>query len=176
MYRKSCLDCDQKIEKKCEKCNISKCVSFFRKIGFGHQKECLDCEKASFESTNIQYKDIEITDDINIEDCKECKKCNKILPLKLFYKTKYIKDGHEIYCKNCTAKCKNKTDKRLKVKPDNIPNDSAFCCKCEEVKHQSFFRKNKSHTNGCQSFCKPCENTIRSTNRKKKKINEHTTV
>ena len=170
LYRKSCLDCDQKIEKKCKKCNISKCVSFFRKIGFGHQKECLDCEKASFESTKIQYKDIEIKDDINIEECKECKKCNKILTLKLFYKTKYIKDGHEIYCKNCIAKCKNKTDKRIKIKPDNIPNDCAFCCKCEEIKHQSFFRKNKTHTNGCQSFCKPCENSIRSVNRRKKRI------
>ena len=97
--------------------------------------------------------------------------------MSLIFYNDYLKiKNNEIYCKNCTAKCKNKTDKRLKVKQDNIPNDSAFCCKCEEVKHQSFFRKNKSHTNGCQSFCKPCENTIRSTNRKKKKINEHTTI
>ena len=41
-------------------------------------------------------------------ECKQCSKCNKILPLEMYYKSGASKDGVRTYCKECTEKQKKK--------------------------------------------------------------------
>ena len=103
---------------------------------------------------------------------KKCTKCKISKSLDDFYNKEDGKNGKSSSCKECESKRRSNGRKvRLeKPKPKNIPNDSAFCSRCEKIKKKVFFRVSNVRKNGVQCYCRDCDNERRKLNRLKKKI------
>lgn len=57
-------------------------------------------------------------------ELKKCTKCKQDLPLERFYKNKLTKDGHSIYCVDCTKINSKKYFSKKKIKTAKVENDN----------------------------------------------------
>ncbi len=57
-------------------------------------------------------------------ELKKCTKCKSDLTLDKFYKNKLTKDGHSIYCVDCTKINSKKYFEKKKVKTAKVENDN----------------------------------------------------
>lgn len=57
-------------------------------------------------------------------ELKKCTKCKQDLPLERFYKNKLTKDGHSIYCVDCTKINSKKYFNKKKIKTAKVENDN----------------------------------------------------
>lgn len=57
-------------------------------------------------------------------ELKKCTKCKQDLPLGRFYKNKLTKDGHSIYCVDCTKINSKKYFNKKKIKTAKVENDN----------------------------------------------------
>jgi len=61
---------------------------------------------------------------LNNMELKKCTKCKQDLPSDKFYKNKLTKDGHSIYCVDCTKINSKKYFEKKKVKTAKVENDN----------------------------------------------------
>jgi hypothetical protein len=168
---------ESNIKRICDKCNCNILLENYRRHGFGNKKTCVDCDLKSCEYKIEERIDVktEITDEM--ETC-QCSKCKHVLSVNDFHKNKSNRTGHESACINCRAKGKNKARnggelkpmKLIKVKPE-VENNEKFCSICEIVKPKEEYRKATGRKDGCQSYCRLCENERLKKRRMKNKIN-----
>ena len=85
---------------------------------------------------------------------KKCHICNKKIKLEMFSKNSSKKDGLESRCKPCNIKYtkswRKNLEKRIKIPKVKI------CNMCNKSKESNEFCKNKSHSDGLNTFCKSC--------------------
>jgi hypothetical protein len=101
MYYGICEECylkkeETKLNKKtqCSKCKLEKLDNEFAKFPNGNKHYyCLDCNKIHLENKHKQ-------DNLRLNKLKECRRCNIIKSIDLFYNAK-TKDGKNCFCKEC---------------------------------------------------------------------------
>jgi predicted HicB family RNase H-like nuclease len=100
---------------------------------------------------------------------KECKECNKRLPIENYTKCFKTSDGYNTLCKMC-YKHKRKI---LKERPPNITilRTDKQCNNCNVIKNVSFFRKTSKSLDGLFHKCNDCWKPIE-WNKEKQKQSE----
>ena len=94
-----------------------------------------------------------------------CPDCRQVKPLLDFPRNKGNKNGHGTYCKACysiryrahrerKAAAEGRT---LRVRPE-VPEGSAYCPACQQVKSLTDFGRNRGSRSGRTAYCKPCHN------------------
>jgi hypothetical protein len=166
--------------RKCDTCGEEKPLDkkFYRIFGYGFKKRCLSCDIEDCRTSRGVRKDIytKITKDTKTSVCSKCK---KTVSVDDFYKNSANKSGRESQCKNCSSKNKNrainggvlKKMRLIKKRPDNVSDNEKWCADCAEIKNKDEFRKRAAASDGCQTYCRDCDNSRSRKNRMKKKIN-----
>jgi hypothetical protein len=120
---------------------------------------------------------------------KECRKCNAVLPDEDFYANSRVSDGLSSYCKECTKAVARHHYQQQWYSGNNtwyqqhLRNKEARarrtaerkglmkkCSKCGEEKpatREHFYTGASKH--GLKSYCKPCDNALKSERRRAKK-------
>nr|QBK85865.1 MAG: uncharacterized protein LCMAC101_04600 [Marseillevirus LCMAC101] len=83
---------------------------------------------------------------------KKCTSCQEVKSLDGFHKLKSGKYGRNAYCKVCRSE-KRKEKAKILIP---VEKDAKYCSKCKETKEISCFFKEKSMSDGCQTYCKIC--------------------
>lgn len=169
--KRTCDTCDE--EKDLTKEN-------FRVFGYGFKKRCLKCDIEDCQTNRGVRKDIKTEIKKGMETAV-CSKCKKTLSTEDFYKNKANKSGRESQCKNCSSKNKNrqinggvlKKMRLIKKRPEGVSVHEKWCPDCTQVKSKSDFRKRSTAKDGCQTYCKICDNTRSRKNRMRQKINKN---
>ena len=139
------------MQKKCSACSILKDLEHYYKHNSyedGLEKRCIECHK----SKKLTVREI------IIDGNKACNFCNKLKPIKDFYKNSKC-NTHRKECKKCT------NVKRLKSKPcldktfDEIHEDvqNKKCNKCKIVKESLKFCIDRNNKDGLENICKACK-------------------
>jgi hypothetical protein len=164
--------------RECDTCCINKSLNTdnYRVFGYGYKKRCIECDLKSCEIDMELREEVktEITEDI---ETAVCSKCKKTLAVDDFHKNKANKSGRESQCKNCRAVNKNLKRNDGVLKPMRKINNTVecgdnekLCSDCNTVKDKCEFRKSTVRKDGCQSYCKLCDNARLRKNRMKRKI------
>jgi hypothetical protein len=163
----------------CDTCGEDKLLDkkHYRVFGYGFKKRCLECDIKSCQTIKGVRKDI-YTEIKEKDDTTSCSKCKKIVSIEDFYKNSANKSGRESQCKNCSSKNKNKKlnggvlkfMRKIYKRPDNVGNDEKWCTDCKNIKSKDEFRKRAAASDGCQTYCRECDNARSRKNRMKKKI------
>lgn len=104
------------------------------------------------------------------EDMKLCPRCEKVLPLDSFYKSKHGTKGRFGICRECAhkenilkhAKNKNKIDETTRLKKElseKIKDEIFICPSCKEKRKGSEFGVYGTAAKGVKkaSYCRKCE-------------------
>ena len=93
---------------------------------------------------------------------KQCRDCERLLPIGNFGRDYGYKDGISTQCKECLVKVQNVSRANRMVRfggqlPGAPPPDVRICTQCKQIKPYSEFSRNRAHTtSGIRSFCKIC--------------------
>lgn len=91
---------------------------------------------------------------------KLCKgPCGLEKELTNFSKNKSIKDGLDLYCKDC-KKDKRKKYLKPKIQKETLEKGKKRCTECKEIKDLLSFTKLKSSEDGYHVKCKDCKNKL----------------
>ena len=100
---------------------------------------------------------------------KRCNKCRDTKPLDAFYKDKGRSDGLKSCCKECDnaanrayreADTSEKAQERAARRAEKkalAEQGMKPCFDCDEAKPFGEFRKQPSHRDGLESYCRPCQ-------------------
>src|SRR5947209_5408685 len=96
---------------------------------------------------------------------KRCRDCGGLKPLTAFPPSKKNRDGRTTYCRPCSnIRARRSREKRreaegrtVRRRPE-VPAGMKYCPACQDAKSLSEFPRNRSHSSGYASYCKPCHN------------------
>jgi hypothetical protein len=164
--------------RECNTCKENKLLNNenYRNFGYGYKNRCIICDLKSCETILKLREDIN-TDITNTTKTATCSKCKNVVAIDDFYKNKCNSNGRGSQCKNCTAKGTNMRNNDGVLKPMRKINrkvicddDKKHCIECDSIKSKEEFRKSSVRNDGCQTYCKICDNKILAKNRMLKKI------
>ena len=164
--------------RECNTCKENKLLDIenYRNFGSGYKNRCIMCDLKSCETI------VKLREDINtvISDTTEtatCSKCKNVVAIDDFYKNKANPNGRESQCKNCSAKRKNMASNDGVLKPMRkihkkviCGDDKKHCIECDTIKSKDEFRKSSVRNDGCQIYCKICDNKRSAKNRMLRRI------
>lgn len=163
----------------CDTCGESKPMvkGHYRVFGYGFKKRCLLCDIKACETTRgvrIDVKTIITKNTITAI----CSKCKKSVSIEDFFKNRCNPSGRESQCKNCSSKNKNrarnggvlKPMRLVSKRPDGLKDNEKWCIDCKNVKNKTEYRKRIATSDGCQTYCRACDNARTNKNRMKRKI------
>lgn len=99
------------------------------------------------------------------DDSKRCRHCSRVLPLSSFASNKRMKDGLQVWCRECVAAYSATRYRRRRAllgktvrEPTNVdvPADHKLCRKCGEIKPHSEWHRNATASDGLSTRCKAC--------------------
>ncbi|MFF3463373.1 endonuclease VII domain-containing protein [Streptomyces sp. NPDC001984] len=96
-------------------------------------------------------------------NAKQCRKCERELPLAAFARDGNRRDGLQVHCRECVAEYsaahyrrrREAMGKPLREKVD-APADHKLCRTCGEVKPHSEWHRNATASDGLSTRCKAC--------------------
>lgn len=144
--------------KVCKDCQQNKEISLFPKspgMKDGHLNSCKNCNKDKRRKRlGREKREIRTFFD---KQTKICTDCRIEKPFEEFYPNKNIKDGIDIYCKNCETK-QRRTRLKQKERPQTIfyEEKTKVCCSCKEKKPFEDFSVSKNTKSGRGTICLPC--------------------
>jgi len=94
-------------------------------------------------------------------DTKRCRRCECVLPLSWFYKSKDFRDGYVSSCKACCAIAQGRVYLGIRNKDCELPEGHLLCGKCKQILPYAKFTKCNGKKSGYQSHCKECRNDAR---------------
>ncbi|MFP3990208.1 endonuclease VII domain-containing protein [Streptomyces sp. E11-3] len=90
---------------------------------------------------------------------KGCPRCGRTLPLDSFASNKSMRDGLQVYCRECSAEYYRQRQeakgKSVRVKVP-VPRGHKRCPQCGVVKPHDQWERNKSSSDGWASYCREC--------------------
>jgi hypothetical protein len=96
-------------------------------------------------------------------NAKQCRKCQRDLPLAAFARDKNRRDGLQVHCRECVAKYSAAHYRRRREamgKPVreqvNVPTGFKLCRTCGEIKPHSEWHRNASASDGLSTRCRAC--------------------
>ncbi|MEV6173738.1 endonuclease VII domain-containing protein [Streptomyces sp. NPDC051954] len=96
-------------------------------------------------------------------DAKQCRKCERDLPLAAFARDKNRRDGLQVHCRECVAEYSASHYRRRREalgKPVrervDVPPGHKLCRTCGEVKSHSEWHRNATASDGLSTRCKAC--------------------
>ena len=100
---------------------------------------------------------------------KQCRDCERILPLTEFWYRKASPDGRALYCKDCfSTRSAASYDKRLERRGqrrtlapqprETLSPGMKRCPDCQQVLEISEFVANRTTKTGIGGYCRPCQN------------------
>jgi prophage antirepressor-like protein len=164
--------------RECNTCKENKLLNNenYRNFGYGYKNRCIICDLKSCETILKLREDIN-TAITNTTKTATCSKCKNVVAIDDFYKNKSNSNGRHSQCKNCTAKGTNIRNNDGVLKPMRKINrkvicddNKKHCIECDTIKSKEEFRKSSARNDGCQVYCKICDNKILAKNRMLKKI------
>lgn len=143
-----------KERKHCKKCNTTKGQEEFYHIkssSDGLASNCKDCAVKIANMTRKHYHEEPTV------DSKECKMCGDLKAAEDFYRNRTNADGLFGKCKKCSdsqAEANRKPRVRHNVSEPTVTEKE--CTKCQIVKPQNEFNRDKTKADGLQFRCKMC--------------------
>jgi hypothetical protein len=164
--------------RECNTCKENKLLDIenYRNFGSGYKNRCIMCDLKSCETI------VKLREDINTvisdtTDTATFSKCKNVVAIDDFYKNKANPNGRESQCKNCSAKRKNMRNNDGVLKPMRkihkkviCGDDKKHCIECDTIKSKDEFRKSSVRNDGCQIYCKICDNKRSAKNRMLRRI------
>lgn len=92
---------------------------------------------------------------MNVEQ-KKCSKCNQILPITEFNKTRKNADGHAYLCRKCASKYAKEHRAKKRANPPEIAPFKT-CYICQETLSSDEFGREYRNRDGLKSYCRKCE-------------------
>ena len=100
-----------------------------------------------------------------MSDAARCPDCHLEKPLEEFPRNKGTKNGRGTYCKLCYAvryrvyrvRKASAEGRSIRHRPE-VPEDSAYCPACGQIKPLTDFGRNRGSRSGRTAYCKPCHN------------------
>lgn len=90
---------------------------------------------------------------------KKCSRCKRHLPLNSFASNKSLRDGLQVYCRECSAAycAERRRAKGYQVRPKvQVPPGHTRCPRCEEIKPHVLWSRNATSSDGYAAYCKAC--------------------
>ena len=93
---------------------------------------------------------------------KQCRDCERLLPIDDFSRNYTYEDGFARNCKECKVKVFNANNAKRKLRfggqrPGAPPPDVRICMQCKQIKPYSEFSANRTQrASGINSYCKNC--------------------
>ncbi len=155
----------------------------------GYQTQCKDCKSKNMRASNLILRldaldayggrvcaicgeifiEFLTIDHINGNNVKSTNRASDKL-YRWLKKNKYP-DGYRVLCFNCNlAHGKTKRINKLTNTIFTKKFNAFFCTKCDEIKYEHEFHKNKTKKSGYDSQCKDCVNAASTERRNKLKI------
>lgn len=94
-----------------------------------------------------------------VADLRRCSRCRQCLPRTAFASNKSVRDGLQVYCRECSAEYYRQRQeakgKKVRVRVA-APAGHKRCPGCGEVKPHAGWERNKSSSDGWASYCREC--------------------
>ena len=160
----------KKSVKECSICHILKPYSMFWKEKSskdGFADSCIPCSKRRRDDDIRQWALKRKTDKKKgkILTERKCRICGQILPMTMFIKSKFYKQGYSTFCLNCSKQLQKKAEDRWERQRKSQPFEFSFdatveeqCMMCGKVQPLSDFWKRHGSKDGYAHYCKACTN------------------
>ncbi|WP_155057541.1 endonuclease VII domain-containing protein [Streptomyces blattellae] len=97
-------------------------------------------------------------------NAKQCRKCQRDLPLAAFARDKNRRDGLQVHCRGCVAgysaahyrRRREALGKPVREKVD-VPAGHKLCRSCGEIKPHSEWHRNATASDGLATCCRTCK-------------------
>jgi hypothetical protein len=94
------------------------------------------------------------------ESAKRCPRCQQHKPRAAFAKNKSMRDGLQVYCRECSAAYyqQRQVAKGRNVRPRvDVSPGHKYCRTCGEIKPHSEWTRNRTASDGLATLCKSCK-------------------
>jgi len=165
---------EPKFSKVCSSCGVMKPASEFytHKTGFmGLRSRCIDCYNEIKNAARAEARKPQ-EDPAPVVETRTCKKCGESKDPSKFHKALSSPDGLHSWCIKCRkqydadrhAKSREKKAKKIREAAAKADTETGTkrCPKCGETKSVKEFCKNRSSSDGLQTYCSACFRAFRS--------------
>lgn len=139
----------------CKNCSeIKPLYEFYKSKNYksGYNSSCKTCTNERCK----RYYETLSTEENNIPEQKTCTRCEKTKQITEFNKNKRMKDGHSIYCKDCSRSYENAKNKiRKHITIDDMRFEKT-CRKCKQTLPVNMFSINVASSDKRSYVCKEC--------------------
>jgi Recombination endonuclease VII len=88
---------------------------------------------------------------------KRCSRCGSNLPTSQFAVRRASADGLQAYCRTCVSTwARQHRPRKLRNAPAGVEAGEKWCRRCDEVKPQAAFARNRTAPDGLQGQCRAC--------------------